>query len=103
MDRFLYPWDSSGKNTGVGCRALFQGIFSTQGLNPRLLHLLHWQAGSLPLALYGKPISSLAAKCYARCCGYSRLYLLLSRADVVTSGNLSAPVLSKVNVLYQGK
>ena len=26
----------------------FQGIFLTQGLNPRLLPLLHWQAGSLP-------------------------------------------------------
>ena len=28
--------DSSGKNTGVGCHALFQGIFLTQGLNPGL-------------------------------------------------------------------
>ena len=24
--RFLYPWDSPGKNTGVGCQALLQGI-----------------------------------------------------------------------------
>ena len=30
--------DSLGKNTGVGCRALLQGIFPTQGLNPGLLH-----------------------------------------------------------------
>ena len=39
-------WDSSGKNTGVGCHALLQGIFPTQGSNPRLLHcgqiLHHW-------------------------------------------------------------
>ena len=28
--------DSPGKNTGVGCRALLQGIFPTQGLNPGL-------------------------------------------------------------------
>ena len=27
-----------------------QGIFSTQGSNPHLLQLLHWQAGSLLLA-----------------------------------------------------
>ena len=27
-----------GKNTGVGCHALLQGIFTTQGLNPGLLH-----------------------------------------------------------------
>ena len=29
---------SPGKNTGVGCPALFQGIFPTQGSNPGLLH-----------------------------------------------------------------
>ena len=30
--------DSPGKNTGVGCHALFKGIFPTQGLNPGLPH-----------------------------------------------------------------
>ena len=33
----------------------------TQGTNPRLLHLLHWQAGSLPLAPPGKPQSILSS------------------------------------------
>ena len=33
------------------------GIFSTQGSNLHLLCLLLWQAGSLPLALPGKPLS----------------------------------------------
>ena len=42
--------DSPGKNTGVGCHALLQGIFSTQGLNLHLFCLLHLQADSLPLA-----------------------------------------------------
>ena len=32
------PWNSSGKNTGVGCRPLLQGIFPTQGLNLGLLN-----------------------------------------------------------------
>ena len=32
------PWNSPGKNTGVGCHSLLQGIFPTQGLNPGLLH-----------------------------------------------------------------
>ena len=32
---------SPGKNTGVGCHALFQGIFLTQGSNPGLLHCRH--------------------------------------------------------------
>ena len=26
-----HPWDSPGKNTEVGCHALLQGIFPTQG------------------------------------------------------------------------
>ena len=30
--------DSPGKNTGVGCHALHQGIFPTHGLNPGLPH-----------------------------------------------------------------
>ena len=36
--RLPCPWDSPGKNTGVGYHAPLQGIFLTQGLN---LHLLH--------------------------------------------------------------
>ena len=49
--------DSRGKNTGVGCHALLQRIFPTQGLNPHLLCLLHWQVGSLPLVPPGKPFT----------------------------------------------
>ena len=44
------PWNSPGKDTGVGCHALLQGIFLTQVSNLCRLHFLHWQAGSLPLA-----------------------------------------------------
>ena len=54
--RLLCPWDSPGKNTVVGCLAvIFQEIFPIQGSNPHLLHLLHWQLGSLPPASSGKP------------------------------------------------
>ena len=60
--RLLCPWDSPGKNIGVGCCAHLQGIFSTQGLNPHLLCLLHWQAGSLPLAPLGMPFSYFTYK-----------------------------------------
>ena len=55
--RLLCPWNFPGKNTGAGCRFLLQGIFLTQGLNPSLLGLLHWQVGSLPLAPPGKPLA----------------------------------------------
>ena len=36
--RLLCPWNSQGKNTGVGSHVLLQGIFPTRGSNPGLLH-----------------------------------------------------------------
>ena len=36
--RLPRPWDSPGKNTGVGCHFLLQGIFPAQTLNLGLLH-----------------------------------------------------------------
>ena len=39
-----------GKNIGASFRFLLQGIFLSQGSNPRLSHLLHWQKDSLPLS-----------------------------------------------------
>ena len=47
--RLLCPWDSLGKNTGVGCHSLLQEIFPLQGLNLGvlrcrwILHLLSHQ------------------------------------------------------------
>jgi len=44
--RLLCPWNFPGKNIGVGCPFLLQGIFQTQGSNPGLFHcrwtLYHW-------------------------------------------------------------
>ena len=51
--KFFCPWGFPGKNTGVGCHFLLQGIFPTQGSNP---YLLHWQANSLPLSHQGNSI-----------------------------------------------
>ena len=51
----LCPWNFPGKNTGVGCHFLLQGIFRAQGSNLCLLRLLHEQADSLPLEPSGKP------------------------------------------------
>ena len=48
--------DSPGTNTRVDCHFLLQGIVPTQGLNPSLLH---YQAGSLPLAPPGTPLKTL--------------------------------------------
>ena len=54
LTRLLCSWDLPGKKTGVGCHFQLQGIFQTQGSNPRLLSLLYWQVDSLPLCLLGK-------------------------------------------------
>ena len=43
--RLLCPWVFPGKNSGVGCHFLLQGIFLTQELSPGLPHCL--QADSL--------------------------------------------------------
>ena len=40
-------------NTSVGGHLLLQGIFLTQGSNPRLLH---WQVDSLPFSHQGNPV-----------------------------------------------
>ena len=44
--RLLHPWDSPGKNTGVDCHSLLQGIFPTQGSNPGLLHCRYQVCGT---------------------------------------------------------
>ena len=50
----LCPWDSPGKNTGVGCHFLLKGVFPIQGSNPSPLH---WQEDSWPLSPQNARIS----------------------------------------------
>ena len=70
--RLFCPWNSPGKNTGVGCHFLLQGIFPTQELNSSLLCLLHWQGDSLPPCHLGKlkwihQFSSVTQSCPTLC------------------------------------
>ena len=61
---------SLGKDTGLSCHALLQGIFLTQGLNLCLLCLLHWEVSSLPLMPRWKlywPTLGLNSKCFQGC------------------------------------
>ena len=46
------PWNSPGKNTGVGSLFLLQGIFPNPGIEPRSPAL---QVDSLPAEPQGKP------------------------------------------------
>ena len=58
--RLLCPWDSPGKNTGVGCHFPLQRIFLTQGSNPGLLYyrqILHH------LSHQGRPIKHEFLEC----------------------------------------
>ena len=59
MDCNLCPWDSLGKNTGVGCHCLLQGIFPSQGLN---LGLPHCRQILYRLSHQGSPRESIS--CY---------------------------------------
>lgn len=52
--RPLCLWNIPGKNAEVGCHALLQGSWRP-GIWSTSLRLLHWQAGSLPWLLPGKP------------------------------------------------
>ena len=55
--RLLCPWNSPGKNTGVGCHFLVEDMFSTQGLNPSLINcrqfLCHWATREALKRQYG--------------------------------------------------
>ena len=62
--RLLRPWDSLGKNTGVGCHALLQQIFTTQEWNQGLLHC-RWIL--YQLSYEGSPKYAAAAKSLQSC------------------------------------
>ena len=49
------PWDYQVRILEQVAISFLQGFFRTQGLKLCLLHLLHWQAYSLPLSHLGSP------------------------------------------------
>ena len=78
---FSVRGDSPGKNTGMGCRALFQRVFPNQWLNPHLLRLLHWQGGSLPL------MSPVKRTCMLKSWGWNAGLLSLKMLYVMHVGD----------------
>ena len=58
LPRLLCPWDFPGKNTGVGCHFLLQGIFSTQGLKNLV------DSGFFTAWPLGKPIHDITTQKY---------------------------------------
>ena len=78
--RLPCPWDSLGKNTGMGCHFLLQGICPTQGLSPglpqcrqTLYHLSHHRSPNPKYAkshfssFQSKPFLAAAAKSPQSC------------------------------------
>ena len=71
--------DSPGKNTGVGCQALLQGIFPTQELNQDLLHC-RWMStqpahyiGETPIINSASPLRILRDTDIARASGRMKI------------------------------
>ena len=60
---------SPGKNTGVGCHALLQGIFPTQGSNPGFLHYkwILYQLSHQGSPYFAFQFSSVAQSCLTLC------------------------------------
>ena len=63
--RILCPWDFPGKNTGVGCHFLLQGIFPTEVSNLWLLCLLHCRR-YFNWSSYWHKVIPLLTQCFMR-------------------------------------
>ena len=61
--RFLCPWDSPGKNTGVGCHVILQGIFPIQGRTH-----VSWSSA---LQVNSLPLSHQKALCFIMLSNYT--------------------------------
>ena len=99
--RLLCPWDFPGHNTGVGCHALLQGIFMTQGSNPgrwhcrQILYCLSYLQGPTwsgpftlvilsPISVPWLDPSQTHFPKWISCCFSSELYFPCPRATVLT-------------------
>ena len=71
----------------MSCHVLLQGTFPTQGSNPHLLGLLHWQVDSLPLAPPGESVGVF------RNWATTHLYDLYRLATIMMSVGLSLSLL----------
>ena len=96
-----------GKNTGVGCHLLLQGLFLTQGLN---LHLWHWQVDSSPLSYQGSPLlllllNSTSIRHFLQTALYYQLTNILSYTKIflVVSTKIKVLILYKWQELYWGE
>ena len=88
--------DSPSKNTGVGCHALLQGVFLTQGSNLHLLGLLHWQAGFFIGCFCDEKYS-----CHLGSLFTEQLYILLKNMYTIKRSSLMAQTVKKIPALQE--
>ena len=90
--RPLCQWSSLGKNTGLGCHVLFQGIFPTQRSNPRLLCLLHCLGGFFTTgATWKTPILNIPSPQFlpcSICASYDIAHLIFCISNCVHASSL---------------
>ena len=91
----LRPWDFPGKNTGVGCHFLLQGIFPTQGLNTGLLH---WRQILYHLSHQGSPVS---ARCPSLITAAQICPQTVRFSQEVTELNYSSVILAVFHYYFQ--
>ena len=82
--RLLSPWDSPGKNIGLGCHALLPGIFPNPGIEVASLVSPALWANSSPLGPHGKPICLMFYKIK-----YRLFYLIIKWIYTGFSGSAS--------------
>ena len=78
--QLLCLWNFLGKNIGAGCHFLLQGIFSTQGLNLRLLGFLPWQEDSFLLSTW-KAIWKLRSCKQITCAYFNQEFELIGKSQ----------------------
>ena len=93
-DRLLSPWDFPGKNTGVNCHFLLQGIALSLGSNPGLLycrrilyHQVIWKASILYTHTHTHTHVSSSPNCRSMC-------FKLNNSLLLTLGLLEGPLFS---------
>ena len=106
--RLLCPWGFSGKNSGVGCHLLLQGIFLTQGSNSCLLHcrqiLYHWATWET-IHTYMHTNRCVYIRMYSVCVGAQSCTTLCNPMDCSPPGSsvhgiLQARILEWVAISY---
>ena len=100
LSRHLCPWDSPGKNTGVGSQSLHQGIFLTQGSN---LGLPQESCGQIlyRLSYQGSLIYSIASKLKYRYRKEKFLNIMLFVWQSGISNSCRIAVFVWITIMYQ--